>query len=53
MVLVENLTMSDGNFGEDYDRSTRDSGGYDDQTRKYIKALHEKFDKMMQATQRK
>lgn len=52
IVLVENLAMSDGNYDEDYDRSIRKSGSHEDQTRRKIMALSEKFDKLMKISQR-
>lgn len=47
MILVENLAVSGDDNGEDYDRSIKDSGGHEDQIWRDIKALSEKFDKMM------
>ncbi|KAG7535100.1 Aspartic peptidase domain superfamily [Arabidopsis thaliana x Arabidopsis arenosa] len=50
--LVENLAQSDGNYGEDYDRVSRGSGDKEDQRNREMKALNEKLDKVLQATQK-
>ncbi|XP_010436713.1 PREDICTED: uncharacterized protein LOC104720520 [Camelina sativa] len=52
MLLVENLAQSDGNYGEDYDRTPRDYIYMNEQHRKEIKALNNKMDKMLSANQK-
>ncbi|XP_010424938.1 PREDICTED: uncharacterized protein LOC104710091 [Camelina sativa] len=52
MTLVENLAQSDGNYGEDYDRTTRDYTDMNKQHLKEIKALNDKMDKTMMANQK-
>ncbi|XP_010468594.1 PREDICTED: uncharacterized protein LOC104748689 [Camelina sativa] len=52
MTLVENLAQSDGNYGEDYDRTPRDHSDMNEQHRKEIKALNGKMDKMLMANQK-
>ncbi|XP_010430923.1 PREDICTED: uncharacterized protein LOC104715187 [Camelina sativa] len=52
MTLVENLAQTDGNYGEDYDRTTRDHSDMNEHHRKEIKTLNEKMDKMLLATQK-
>ncbi|XP_010490332.1 PREDICTED: uncharacterized protein LOC104768097 [Camelina sativa] len=50
--LVENLAQSDGNYNEDCDRTVRSNNDTDDNTRKEIKALHEKFDRILLGKQK-
>ncbi|XP_010431083.1 PREDICTED: uncharacterized protein LOC104715368 [Camelina sativa] len=52
MTLVENLAQSDGNYGEDYDRTTRDHSDMNEHHCKEMKALNDKMDKMLLATQK-
>ncbi|XP_019087564.1 PREDICTED: uncharacterized protein LOC104728594 [Camelina sativa] len=52
MTLVENLAQSDGNYGEDYDRTPRDHSDMNEQHRKEIKALNDKMDKMILVNQK-
>ncbi|XP_010445501.1 PREDICTED: uncharacterized protein LOC104728173 [Camelina sativa] len=52
MLLVENLAQSDGNYGEDYDRTPRDYTDMNEKQRKEIKALNDKMDKMILANQK-
>ncbi|XP_010496827.1 PREDICTED: uncharacterized protein LOC104773854 [Camelina sativa] len=52
MTLVENLAQSDGNYVEDYDITPRDHPDMNEHHRKEIKALNEKMDKMILATQK-
>ena len=50
--LVENLAQSDGNYGEDYGRTSRESNEMSDLHHKEIKALNEKIDKMILANKK-
>ncbi|KAG7592857.1 Retrotransposon gag domain [Arabidopsis thaliana x Arabidopsis arenosa] len=52
MSLVENLAQSDGNYGEDYDRTSRERNEMSDLNRKEIKALNDKIDKMILTNQK-
>lgn len=42
--LVDNLAQSDGNYGEDYDRTSKNIVEINDLHRKEIKALNKKID---------
>ncbi|XP_048603631.1 uncharacterized protein LOC111202930 isoform X2 [Brassica napus] len=45
--LVENMAQSDSVYNDEHDRSNRDSGGDDQNTRKKLKALQDKLDKLL------
>lgn len=47
LALVENLAMSDGNYNEEYDRSTRPSVDREEKHKKEVKTLNDKLDKLI------
>ncbi|XP_023634279.1 uncharacterized protein LOC111829418 [Capsella rubella] len=50
--LVENLSQSDGNYNEDYDRTIRASTDFDEKYKKKMKAVNDKLDKLLMSQQR-
>ncbi|KAG7536948.1 Retrotransposon gag domain [Arabidopsis suecica] len=50
--LIENLALSDGNYNEDFDRSSRGIGDLDAKHSKDIKALNDKLDKILLTQQK-
>ncbi|KAG7529819.1 Ribonuclease H-like superfamily, partial [Arabidopsis suecica] len=50
--LVENMAQSDGNYNEDYDRSTRHSSDSDEKHRREMKAMNDKLDKLLLVQQK-
>ncbi|XP_023634063.1 uncharacterized protein LOC111829357 [Capsella rubella] len=50
--LVENLSQSDGNYNEDYDRTIRISTDLDEKYKKEMKAVNDKLDKLLMSQQR-
>ncbi|XP_023640333.1 uncharacterized protein LOC111831054 [Capsella rubella] len=50
--LVENLTQSDGNYNEDYDRTIRASTKLDEKYKKEMKAMNDKLDKLLMSQQK-
>ncbi|XP_023634282.1 uncharacterized protein LOC111829422 [Capsella rubella] len=50
--LVENLSQSDGNYNEDYDRTIRASTELDEKYKKEMKVVNDKLDKLLMSQQR-
>ncbi|XP_023634058.1 uncharacterized protein LOC111829355 [Capsella rubella] len=50
--LVENLSQSDGNYNEDYDRTIRASTDLDEKYKKEMKDVNDKLDKLLMSQQR-
>ncbi|XP_023644465.1 uncharacterized protein LOC111832390 [Capsella rubella] len=50
--LVENLSQSDGNYNENYDRTIRASTVLDEKYKKEMKAVNDKLDKLLMSQQR-
>ncbi|XP_023644466.1 uncharacterized protein LOC111832391 [Capsella rubella] len=50
--IVENLSQSDGNYNEDYDRTIRASTNLDEMYKKEMKAVNDKLNKLLMSQQR-
>ncbi|XP_023644478.1 uncharacterized protein LOC111832401 [Capsella rubella] len=50
--LVENLSQSNGNYNEDYDRTVTASTNLDEKYKKEMKAVNDKLDKLLMSQQR-